>query len=77
MRSQTQAQGSLQLEGGEYCVCGGRKRGYWDGVNWGHLEGEGDETAEGGDVVGAMKKLDERGVRRAMRGLGREGRGRV
>jgi pyrimidine and pyridine-specific 5'-nucleotidase len=41
------------------------------------LEGEGDETAEGGDVVGAMKKLDERGVRRAMRGLGREGRGRV
>ncbi|KAG1758393.1 hypothetical protein EDD22DRAFT_784016 [Suillus occidentalis] len=77
LRSQTQAQGSLQLEGGEYCVCGGRKKGYWDGVNWGHLEGEGDETAESGDVVGAMKKLDERGVRRAMRGLGREGRGRV
>ncbi|KAG1780026.1 hypothetical protein EV702DRAFT_1211711 [Suillus placidus] len=76
-QSQSQAQGSLQLEGGEYCVCGGRKRGYWDGVSWGDVEREEDETAEGGDLVNAMKKLDERGVRRAMRGLGREGRGKV
>ncbi|KAG2346477.1 hypothetical protein BDR05DRAFT_878067 [Suillus weaverae] len=76
-QSQSQAQGSLQLEGGEYCVCGGRKRGYWDGVSWGNVEREGDETVEGGDLVNAMKTLDERGVRRAMRGLGREGRGRV
>ncbi|KAG1855198.1 hypothetical protein DFJ58DRAFT_906114 [Suillus subalutaceus] len=76
-KSQSQAQGSLQLEGGEYCVCGGRKRGYWDAVSWRNVEGEGDETAEGGDLVDAMKKLDERGVRRAMRGLGREGRGRI
>ncbi|KAG1853269.1 hypothetical protein C8R48DRAFT_611202 [Suillus tomentosus] len=74
-QSQAQAQGSLQLEGGEYCVCGGRKRGYWDGVSWGDVEG--DETAEGGDLVNAMKKLDERAIRRAMRGFGREKRGRV
>lgn len=74
-QSQAQAQGSLQLEGGEYCVCGGRKRGYWDGVSWGDVEE--DETAEGGDLVNAMKKLDERAIRRAMRGLGREKRGRV
>ncbi|KAG1800180.1 uncharacterized protein BJ212DRAFT_1400603 [Suillus subaureus] len=47
-QSQSQAQGSLQLEGGEYCVCGGRKRGYWDAVSW----GDGDETAEGGDLEG-------------------------
>jgi pyrimidine and pyridine-specific 5'-nucleotidase len=64
------------MDGDEYCVCGRRKRGYWDGVSWGDVEGEG-EAAEGGDLVDAMKKLDERGVRRAMRGLGREGRGRV
>ncbi|KAG1894204.1 uncharacterized protein F5891DRAFT_1063239 [Suillus fuscotomentosus] len=74
-QSQAQAQGSLQLDGGEYCVCGERKRGYWDGVSWGNVEG--DETAEGGDLVNAMKKLDERAIRRAMRGLGREKRGRV
>jgi pyrimidine and pyridine-specific 5'-nucleotidase len=40
------------------------------------------EAGEGGDggnldSVDAMKKLDEKGIRRAMRGLGREGRKRL
>ena len=52
--------------------------GYWTGVSgsWGDVE---EEVGEGGDgdLVGAMKVLDERGIRRAMRGLGREGRRRV
>jgi len=61
-------------------VCGGKKKmgGYWTGVSgsWGDVE---EEVGEGGDgdLVGAMKVLDERGIRRAMRGLGREGRRRV
>ncbi|KAG2136979.1 WD40-repeat-containing domain protein [Suillus bovinus] len=74
-QSQAQTQESLQLEGGEYCVCGGRKRGYWDGVSWGDVEE--DETGEGGNLVDAMKQLNEKGIRRAVRGLGREGRGRL
>ncbi|KAG2360790.1 hypothetical protein BDR07DRAFT_1288705 [Suillus spraguei] len=74
-QSQSQAQGSLEPDGSEYCVCGGRKKGYWDGVSWGNVEEN--ETTEGSDLVDAMKKLDERAVRRAMRGLGKEGRGRV
>ena len=59
-------------------MCGGKKKGgYWSGVNasWGNVElGEG---GEGGDLVHAMKGLDERGIRKAIRGLGREGRARV
>ena len=60
-------------------MCGGKKKGgYWTGVNgsWGDVE---EDVGEGGDgdLVGAMKMLDERGIRRAMRGLGREGRRRV
>ena len=37
------------------------------------------EGGEGGDLdfVDAMKKLDEKGVKQAMRGLGREGWKRV
>ncbi|OJA10850.1 hypothetical protein AZE42_06129 [Rhizopogon vesiculosus] len=79
LRTQTQ---TLNLGNGnaneaEYCVCGGKKKGgYWAGVSgsWGDVE-----EAEGGegDLVDAMKRLDERGIRRAMRGLGREGRARV
>ncbi|KAJ8584677.1 hypothetical protein M405DRAFT_845010, partial [Rhizopogon salebrosus TDB-379] len=87
LQSQTQsqplshAQSLSHSEGGgaEYCVCGGKKRsGYWVGVNgsWGDVEElEAGEGVEGGDLdlVDAMKKLDEKGIRRAMRGL-REGR---
>jgi pyrimidine and pyridine-specific 5'-nucleotidase len=83
LRSQTQSQSHSGGGGAEYCVCGGKKKsGYWAGVNgsWGDVEElEAGEEGEGGDLdlVDAMKKLDERGIRRAMRGLGREGRKRV
>ena len=45
--------------------------GSWGGVE----ELEAGEGGEGGDLdlVDAMKKLDEKGVKRAMRGLGRDG----
>ncbi|OAX42753.1 hypothetical protein K503DRAFT_682620 [Rhizopogon vinicolor AM-OR11-026] len=79
LRTQTQTLnlGNGNMNEAEYCVCGGKKKGgYWAGVSgsWGDIEeGEGGD----GDLVDAMKRLDERGIRRAMRGLGREGRARV
>jgi pyrimidine and pyridine-specific 5'-nucleotidase len=64
-------------------VYGGKKKSeYCAGVNGSWEDVEELEDGEGGegwdsDLVDAMKKLDEKGLRRSMRGLRREGRKRV
>jgi pyrimidine and pyridine-specific 5'-nucleotidase len=73
-------------EGGERCVCGGRRRrGYWSGYR-DEDEGEedGSEREEGEFGVRLVRALKGKGndfsekeVRRALRGLGREGRMRL
>ena len=74
------------------CVCGGRRRrGYWDGYR--DEDGDESDMGEGGEgefgevLVKALKgrvkgkgkgnAFSEKEVRRALRGLGREGRMRL
>jgi hypothetical protein len=69
------------MERSVVCVVA-KKSQYCAGVNGSWEDVEELEAGEGGegwdsDLVDAMKKLDEKGVRRAMRGLRREGRKRV
>ena len=73
MRSGNQPQAAV--DGGEICVCGGRKaKGYWSGyaehVNEDE-EGVGLASALRGDGRGGF---DEKEVKRAVRGLKREAR---
>jgi len=72
-------------DGGERCVCGGRrKRGYWAGYRDDDDDGDDDRDGErvfGKRLVKALKgkgnEFSETEVRRALRGLGRDGRMRL
>lgn len=75
------------MEGDERCVCGGRRRkGYWSGYRDEDEDGEvefdnGDGEDYGKRLVRALKgrgnDFSERDVRKALRGLNREGRMRL
>lgn len=56
-----------------YCVCGGKRTGYWAAFD----DGEGGMGGGEVDLVSALKGFDEKEVRRAVRGLGREDRMRL
>jgi pyrimidine and pyridine-specific 5'-nucleotidase len=62
------------MERSVVCVVAKEKSEYYAGVNGSWEDVEELEAGEGGegwdsDLVDAMKKLDEKGVRRAVRGL--------
>jgi pyrimidine and pyridine-specific 5'-nucleotidase len=69
------------------CVCGGkRKKGYWSGYREededdGDFDDEDDDNTYGKRLIKALKgkgnDFSERDVRKALRGLGREGRMRL
>jgi pyrimidine and pyridine-specific 5'-nucleotidase len=66
------------LNGDDFCVCGGRKRGsdYWSGYR------EADTNGSSGDLLGALKGdgsggFNEIEVRKAIRPLSREDRMRL